>query len=375
MGFVGKNLESAALLIQDSYEDDSERGELHRSEAIEVINTFAREVRPDPPNGSGFNMKTGEPSQTNPSGNHITCCSGRVYLREFTDDMRWVLNAYDWEKTRGRTHDNWLEWTTRFGDWLLKQQRPDGGIARDWIADSNVPYDTSYTSGYNAMAFLTRLSQITGRSEFLSAAESAGDFIWYNFHRNERFIGGTIDNPDILDKEAATLSLEGYLALYDETREPKWLERARAAADFAETWIYAWSVPMPEDENNEELHWKKGVSTIGLNRINSHSTAGDQWMAGDADEYARLYKYTGDEHYLKVARILLHSTKNMLALPGRQFDLLAPGWQQEHFRLTIGRGYGGHRNAFPWVQANHLTAIMTLKAFDRDLFDKLAAPE
>ncbi len=38
------------------------------------------------------------------------------------------------------------------------------------------------------------------------------------------------------------------------------------------------------------------------------------------------YQYTGDAHYLADARILLHNTKSMLAVPGRLFDLETPGW-------------------------------------------------
>jgi hypothetical protein len=37
--------------------------------------------------------------------------------------------------------------------------------------------------------------------------------------------------------------------------------------------------------------------------------------------------YTGDRHYLEVARILLHNTKGILAVPGRENDLAGPGWQ------------------------------------------------
>jgi hypothetical protein len=81
MGFVGKNLESASEIIYDSYEDNSARGEEHRQKATRVIDSFVKKVKVDPPNGSGFNVETGEPSLTNPEGNHVTCCSGRVYLR------------------------------------------------------------------------------------------------------------------------------------------------------------------------------------------------------------------------------------------------------------------------------------------------------
>ena len=49
------------------------------------------------------------------------------------------------------------------------------------------------------------------------------------------FVGGTLDNPNVVDKEAGTLSLEAYLVLYEATLDKKWLGRAETAASFAET--------------------------------------------------------------------------------------------------------------------------------------------
>ena len=296
-----------------------------------------------------------------------------MYLREFTDDMKWVLNAYQWELSRGSEHYEWFRWCTEFGQWLLNQQKPDGSFPRSWYPGTDKIYDDNYQSSYNAMAFLTKLSEVTGGKvfwtahgddPFLIAAKRAGEFCWHHYQANDQYVGGTIDNNNVLDKEAGTLSLEGYLALYEATREPKWLARAKAAADYAETWIYAWNIPMPVDETDENLHWKKGVPTVGVNRINSQSSGVDQSIAGDVDEYAKLYAYTKDEHYKDIARILLHNTKSMVALPGRLYDLYEPGAQQEHWGISFMRGEARHRGALPWVTVNHITGIFGLKDFD-----------
>src|SRR5690606_23488509 len=93
--------------------------------------------------------------------------------------------------------------------------------------------------------------------------------------------------------------------------------------------------------------------------------------------YAKLYKLTGDEHYLDVARILLHGTKSMVALPGRPYDLRGPGWQQEGWRFGpggAGRGTSGHRFWLPWVSANHLYSITGLEEVDPALFQQLSTP-
>ena len=139
------------------------------------------------------------------------------------------------------------------------------------------------------------------------------------------------------------LSLEAFLTLYDATKEAKWLERAQAAGNYTESWIWIWNVPMPLDANDSELHWKRGVPTVGAHGITAHGAGSvDEYLDWAVPAYAKLYKYTNDPHYLDVARVLLHDTKAMLALPGRTYDLLGPGWQQEHWRMGPNtRGIGG----------------------------------
>jgi len=81
----------------------------------------------------------------------------------------------------------------------------------------------------------------------------AGEFCWNSSQSSGVFIGGTIDNPNVIDKEAGTISLEAYLALYRYTSDKRWLDRAIMAGNFAETWVYIWDVPIPEDESNNDF--------------------------------------------------------------------------------------------------------------------------
>jgi hypothetical protein len=233
--------------------------------------------------------------------------------------------------------------------------------------------DPSPFSTYNTIPLLTLLHTMTGEARYLESAIAAGDFIWRAGQADFVFIGGTIDNPDIIDKEAGTLSLEAYLALHDATQDARWIERARCAADFSETWMYIWNVPICPDEDDARLHWKQGLPTIGLELIASGHSLCDMYMAFDVDEYARLYAVTGDDHYLDVARLLLHATKTMISLDSRPFDFEGPGWQQEHWTLPPPRGFGLHRGWLPWVSTAHLAGIYDLKDFDSNLYARLVA--
>lgn len=368
MGFTGKNIEAANYLLRESLEREGQEAAMLRRRGEAIIDSFVRIVDMSPPAGDGFDITVGEATVPLHRENIL-------YLRSLSDGFKSLMQAIEREDALGIQHPDWLEWAKTFGNWLLTQQSGEGGFPRAWRPGTGVVAEPSPHSSYNPIPFLVLLNRMTGESQYLDAAIRAGEFTWNVSQREGRyFIGGTIDNPDVIDKEAGTLSLEAYLALYEETNDKQWLQRAQRAADFSETWIYIWNVPMPTDADPEDIHWKPGISTIGLQLISSGHSLVDQYMAFDTDEYAKLYRYTGDPHYLEVARLLLHNTKTMLALPGREFDLKGPGWQQEHWSVAPHRGYGIHRGWLPWVTTSHLNGIFGIMDFDIELYQKLTRP-
>jgi len=256
--------------------------------------------------------------------------------------------------------------------WRWAWQREDGSFPGSWQGGTGQVRVTSGVTTYAAVPVLVRMTEETGDKKYLNSAIRAADYIWTNFGSRCVFLGAT--GGEVADKESGMLSLEAFLALYENTKEPKWLERAKTAGDYTESWIWIWNVPMPLDAKDSELAWKRGVPTVGVQGIASN-VAGhvDQYLDWAVPSYARLYKHTKDEHYLDVARVLLHGTKAMLALPGRTYNLLGPGWQQEHWRMGPGvRGIGAHRTWLPWVSVNHLHGITGLEEFDQALYQRLA---
>jgi hypothetical protein len=366
MGFVSKGIESADQLLLEGDRDPGPRGQKMRESGLKIIDTFIRKVPMAPPAGEGFSMWTGKPDCGSAG-------AGVVTLRGPSEGMRTLLDAYRREKSKGVEHPEWLTWCRQYADWLLKQQREDGSFPRSWHAGKGTVREVSGTSTYNPIPMFVKLSSVTGEKKYLEAAIRASEYVWDNFGNKGIFIGGATDNPNIVDKEAGMLSLNAFLSLYESTNDPLWLERAQAAGNYTETWIWIWNVPMPIGANDSTLHWKRGVPTIGLQGITARVSGGvDEYLAWAAPDYAKLYKYTNDEHYLDVARVLLHDTKAMTPLPGRTFDLLGPGWQQEHWSMGLRRGYGGHRAWLPWVSVNHLHGITGLEEFDQALYKQLA---
>jgi hypothetical protein len=367
MGFVGKNIESADQLLREADRDNTERGQKMRRIGLDVISSMIRALPTVPLQATGYDLATGKPHD------HVWLAP---WLRNATEDMRVLIRAYRRERALGRQHPEWFNWVKSYVDWLLLQQREDGSFPRRWKPGSNEVEEPTGTTSYNPVPLLVMMTEETGDPKYKEAAIRAAEYVWATWGTRGIFIGGASDNPNITDKEAGMLSMEAYLSLYDSSKEPKWLERAMAAANFAESWIWIWNLPMPVDADDAQLHWKKGVPTIGLQGITALAAGHvDEYLDWAVPSYAKLYNYTKDEHYLDVARVLLHDTKSMVALPGRQYDLKGIGWQQEHWRMGPGgpgRGIGAHRFWLPWVSANHLYGITGLEEYDHALFKKLS---
>jgi hypothetical protein len=375
MGFVGKNIECADELLREGDRDKTERGQKMRQTGLAIISSLIQALPTVPLQGTGYDLKTGKPWE--PEHEWLA-----PWLRNATEDMRVLMRAYRRERAQGRQHPEWFNWVKQYVDWLLQQQRADGSFPRRWKRGSNEVAEASGTTSYNPVPLLVLMSEETGDPKYKQSAIRAAEYVWSNWGTHGAFIGGAIDNPNITDKEAGMLSMEAYLSLYDSTKEPKWLERAKSAADFAESWILIWNIPMPADADDKNLHYKKGVPTVGIQGITAQASGGyDEYLDWAVPSYAKLYNLTKDEHYLDVARVLLHDTKSMVALPGRQYDVKGIGWQQEGWRMGAGsvRGVSGHRFWLPWVSANHLYGIAGLEEYDPALFKRLstkpAAPQ
>ena len=362
LGFCGKHVEIAEQFLLEAYRDKGEQGIRFSQLAEEIMASLVKYVPLDPPIGEGLNLRTGKVGNIH-GGNSWG-------LRPIPEDLARLMDMLEREKERGVQHPQWLAWGKSFADWLLPLQRPDGSFPAAWGDDGAVS-DQSGALSYAPVPFLVKLSNFTGENRYKEAAVKAAEYIWNEYGAKGVYQGAT-GTSSVADKESGMLSAEAFMTLYEDSKDGKWLQRARAAADYAETWIWIWNVPMPEGADPDLLGWKPGVPTTGANGIGSNDVGGvDQYLDWAVPIYAKLYKYTGDEHEKDVAYVLLHGTKAMLALPGRTYDMAGPGWQQEHWRMNPIRGIGAHRTWLPWISINHLHGVTALEEFDPELYEEL----
>jgi hypothetical protein len=371
LGFCAKNIEAADQLLEEADHDPGPRGQKMRQIALDTIATFIRVLGPlSPPVGDGFDLYSGKLEQAVWSEN-------KQFLRTPNDDLLALMRAYDREKAHGHNHPEWLAWAKGYCDWMLAQQRPDGSWPRTWIPGTDTVAQPSGSGSYSPPPLLLAMYKDTGNIKYKEAAIRAGEYLWSDWGVRGVYAGGAVDGSSVhltTDKESGMLSLLAFESLYDATKDPKWLERAKSAGDYAETWIWIWNVPMPDDADNNTLEWKKDKTTVGLQGIGAGGSGGtDEYLDWATPLYAKLYEDTKDSHYLDVTKILLHNTKAMVAMPGHLYGMLGPGWQQEHWILSQDRGYGQLGKWLPWCATNHIHSIVALQDDYPELYKEIAS--
>lgn len=264
------------------------------------------------------------------------------WTRMIGDGMEGILDAYVFEKKHGEDHPDWLAYCRTVADWLARAQNEDGSWYRSYDAEGKMLMESKANTS-NVIRFLVQLYLVTDEDTYRDAAQKAGVWSLAHITRYLEYRGGTCDNSDIYDKESGIYAIFAYLALYDLTKEERWLKAACDAADYVETWTYAWSFPvhMPYPANPLAKRNISGQSLIAT----GHSGA-DVYMASCPYLYYRLYLLTDDRHYLHFARFIHHNSKQCTDYDG-SCGYAFPGMSHESGSLYT-QEYQGQYHWLPW---------------------------
>jgi hypothetical protein len=174
-------------------------------------------------------------------------------------------------------------------------------------------------------------------------------------------VGGVIDNPNVKDRESGQQALYAFMALYDATGKQKWLDAARQAADYTETFMYAYNVPMAQ--NDTLTDFPRHLKTTGQTLIATGHSAVDNGLSFSSFQYYRLYLFTGDEHYKNIAKMMMYNSLQTMDIDSKM-GYKYPALQTEAFKLTSPRGHSV-RQWLPWNGAAVMDPIHRFKdAFD-----------
>ena len=355
MGFVGQQIPLGFQLVRD--------GVLHH-DSTSLANGEAtldfwtnRAAQP-----SGLPLTWYNPDQNRFRN---TDCVAPIFTRTVSDGMEGMTNAAIFMRQHNMPQPAWEKFAQAYGDWLVKNQNPDGSWYRSYNPDGSVfvngekpgcsrnGFGLGKFNTSNPVRFLVTLYYATGDRKYLKTAQTAGDYMLRTTVDPFVYVGGIIDNPNVIDKLAGVLALRAALALYDATHETKWLEAARKAANYTETWGYAWTFPI---RNAPPAYRKAGAQSVSL--IATGQSGADIELSVESYDFYRLHLLGDDanNHYLQMALYLESNTKlttQLSGVPDQQFGFAVDGLVGEAFNVASMDYVSAERSAavqwLPWL--------------------------
>lgn len=299
-----------------------------------------------------------------------------AFLRCFVDGMEGVLDGYR-EAVRVQapeaTQRQYLAAITKVADFLVNKQNADGSYYRAYDSssgnvasawDNNTQADSKLNTPI-AIRFLIKMYELYSElgdeqkaGSYRNAALKAGEYTYSEIYTKlGKYVGGTPDNSNVLDKEAAIYALYAFNALYQTTSEAKWLQAAEHAAASSLSWVYTfdYSVPAENAALDAASPFKNG-GTSGFSLIASGHSGADNYIAYIYYELYKLYVMTGDPFYFDAALFIQNNTKQPIDLNGdlgyTYRAMLVEATNIADFRL------GSLGNWLPWTSVANIEPIM-----------------
>lgn len=316
MGFIGSQTEIAAELIREGTKGDADA--LRKGREILDFWTsdyvYKNKLPPvwwQPSAGGNAGKSTGYPS----------------FLRCFVDGAEGILNACLYAKRAGLDCGRWEKAIVKIADFLVENQNSDGSYYRAYNVDGTVCTDTSSpayqgTSKLNtptAVRFLCNMYAYTNDKKYYDAARKAADYCYNELYLGAgKYVGGTPDNPNVPDKEAAIYALYAFSAIYDRTEDEKYYPALQHAAVSVMSWVYTYDYPVVFSLNKEyeQLNIFAEPNTAGWSIIATGHSAIDVFGAKAYYELFRQFQRSGNDGYLKIAGLLMSNTKKAMDLDG-----------------------------------------------------------
>jgi hypothetical protein len=221
---------------------------------------------------------------------------------------------------------------------------------------------------------LCQTSELLKNNTYRRAAEKAGNvYASRHLSMDEPYWGGTLD-ASAEDKEGAFAALQGFVALYELTKDRKYLQWAEHACDVVLTYTVVWDIDMPAGRLRDHNFKTRGWTAVSVQ--NQHI---DVFGVLITPDIYRLGQYTNNDELKKLAILMYRSCGQLLDPHGSQ------GEQPHHtnyaqdgrfVRRMESQGPVGVRGNYVedwtvfWITAHFLNAAAQLKELGLPVSDQ-----
>jgi hypothetical protein len=281
-----------------------------------------------------------------------------TYTRMMTEAGGDLVRNIELHERRGAEVPTWRAAALGLARFLTGVQNADGSWYRAYAPDGTPIVGDAWfgdreSSGKSATAavvpYLLAVAAIepSHAPGLRESAARAGRFVLGSAVARAEYRGGTLDNPNDVDKEAAFLAMRALLALADAGVAGEWTDGAVQSAWFALGWHSLVEVPTLAGTPVGEA----GVRSVGWGGINSVWGVGvtDIYSLFFAGELHRLGDAQGIREFVQVAELIAHSSLELLSMPGQLHGFADAGMQPEGIAFCDqGRDDGLIRKGDTW---------------------------
>ncbi|WP_346820800.1 hypothetical protein [Rapidithrix thailandica] len=196
-------------------------------------------------------------------------------------------------------------------------------------------------------------------ASYQKAALKAADY-YAKRHLNmeEPYWGGTLD-ATCEDKEGAWGAFQGFLAAYEATRQPQYLQWAQHACDVVLSYTVVWDIPLPAGRMAD--HHFKTRGWTGVSPQNQHL---DVYGVLYTPAIYRMGELTGNQALKKLAQVMFRTCGQMIDPYGSQGEQLQQTNFAQHGDMSdIYKLRGGYSESWTvyWITAHFLHAAAQFK--------------
>ncbi|MBQ8836001.1 MAG: hypothetical protein IJ002_00670 [Clostridia bacterium] len=209
-----------------------------------------------------------------------------------------MSRMYTLLKEHGIDKPKFRDFAAKLCDFFCEHYSEEYGFGKSWTLDGKCVMERGSIGGFMLLGMLETY-RVTGDKKYLDTAIKACDFYFARDLDNFVCSAGALDCQSI-DKETAYPFINSSIILYEETKDKKYLDRAKKAAYYFFSWAYHYNVLYPADSE----FTKYGYSTKGGTAISTEHHAIDSWGSAAVTGFLKLAYYTGDKRWAKRARAM-----------------------------------------------------------------------
>jgi hypothetical protein len=264
----------------------------------------------------------------------------QAMVRKNSDVLLWFMKHLMLLKAQGYASVIKPEWelaANKLAQAFVNTWKKYGEFGQYIVPETGEIAVFNSTAGAIAPGGLALAAKYFHNADFLNVAKESAEYYYERDVVAQGLTGGhSGDISQDADADSALGFLESLMALYAETNDKKWLDKAEVVAALCATWTLSYDAVFPSNSQIAKLQ-SHMAGAVWASIQNKHAAPGICTASGDY--LFKLYRATGNQLYADLIRDIQHAQSEAVNMPPNHIttDNL-PGSSMERIQPSDAEG-------------------------------------